>query len=120
MESSDAEDVYDVERILAERVESGTTKYLVKWQGYLDDQCTWEPAENFDTSETLELWTKQKKIGDVLDNDDVQRIQHKMDAFQATQHGNESDSQYTSEGQSDIDFDQPVQPPEKRQKMVRH
>lgn len=119
MASSDQDEVYDVERILAERLENGVTRYLVKWQNYPDDQCTWEPAENFDTSETLATWTKQKELGDVLEQDDLQRIQSQMDAFQATltSTGESEEGHDTSEGDSDVDFDQ-LQPPKKRLRMV--
>lgn len=125
MAPSNSDEVYDVERILAESVEDGITKYLVKWQNYPDDQCTWEPVENFDTSETLAIWNKQKALGDILEKDDLQRIQRQMDAFQATLATDEGENEdedgetnsTTSEGQSEIGF-RDLQPPRKRLRMV--
>lgn len=116
MASSDEAEVFDVERILAERIEDGITKYLVKWQNYPDDQCTWEPVESFDTTETLATWNKQKELGDVLEADDLQRIQRQMDAYQAAQ-DEDASSQHSSEGQSDFDLEQ-TQPAKKKVRMV--
>jgi hypothetical protein len=118
MASSDEEEAFEVERILAEKVENGATRYLVKWRGYADEECTWEPPKNFDTSETLALWKTQRANGDVLEDDDLHRIQRQMDAFQAGQSIADNASEHTSEGQSDPESDEAVQPPAKRLKMV--
>ena len=37
---------YMVEKILDDRQRRHQTQYLVKWQGYPDDEATWEPEEN--------------------------------------------------------------------------
>lgn len=118
MASSDEEEVYEVERILAEKAVDGVTKYLVKWKGYADEECTWEPPDNFDARETLLDWRQQKAKGDVLEAEDLRRIQDQMDAFQAAQNGDDDVEEQSSEGQSDIEFDEPIQPPPKRLKMV--
>jgi Chromo (CHRromatin Organisation MOdifier) domain len=36
-----SEDVYEVERIIAERTSKGAKQYLVKWAGFGEEQCTW-------------------------------------------------------------------------------
>lgn len=118
MASSDEEEAFVVERIYAEKVEDGTTKYLVKWQNYPDKECTWEPPEHFDDSETLKSWRVQKANGDLLEGEDLRRIQLQMDAFQAAQSLDENASEQSSEGQSDLELDEPKQPPAKRLKMV--
>ena len=51
---------YLLEGILAERVIAGVKEYLVKWEGYPDERCTWEPEENFQDDITLPEWIKQK------------------------------------------------------------
>ena len=51
---------YPLEGILAERVIAGVREYLVKWEGYPDERCTWEPEENFQNDSTLPEWIKQK------------------------------------------------------------
>jgi hypothetical protein len=40
------DDVYIVERIVDRKKFKGKVKYLVKWEGYPEDQNTWEPIEN--------------------------------------------------------------------------
>ncbi len=45
-ESSQDEDVYEVERILEKRLVGKRVQYLVKWEGYGVEQATWEPVSN--------------------------------------------------------------------------
>jgi len=51
---------YPLEAILAERDVNGTKKYLVKWEGYPDERCTWETESNFQDDQTLREWALQK------------------------------------------------------------
>lgn len=62
---SEVRETYALERILAERTmeeeaDDGlfleTKEYLVKWEGYDIDRCTWEPGDNFENNDTLFLW----------------------------------------------------------------
>jgi hypothetical protein len=39
---------YEVESILDKKKLQGKWKYKIKWVGYPEDQCTWEPIENLD------------------------------------------------------------------------
>lgn len=119
MASDDEEEAYEVERILAEKPQDGETKYLVKWKGYDDEECTWEPLESFDTTEVLDLWKKQKADGDVLEKEDLRRIELQMDAFQKARSANSNPSEHSSEGDSDPESDELLQPPAKRVKLVR-
>lgn len=57
---SEPKDEYPIEGILAERVDDGTTMYLVKWVGYPDERCTWEPASSFQDEQTFHDWQNQK------------------------------------------------------------
>jgi hypothetical protein len=54
---SDNEDVsmdeYEVESILEKRKMGGKWKYKIKWVGYPEEQCTWEPVENLDNVQDL-------------------------------------------------------------------
>ena len=40
------DDVYQCERIVAQRLAKGVTQYQVKWAGYESKDNTWEPIEN--------------------------------------------------------------------------
>ncbi|MCJ1244237.1 hypothetical protein MMC30_001435 [Trapelia coarctata] len=51
---------YPLQAILAERDVNGTKKYLVKWEGYPDERCTWETESNFQDDRTLREWGIQK------------------------------------------------------------
>lgn len=44
---------YIVEKILAFRRVQGIKLYLVKWAGYAEEQCTWEPLENLQGSKDM-------------------------------------------------------------------
>lgn len=115
-------DVYDVERILAEKInEEDVHVYLVKWDGYPDEECTWEPAENFTDPDALREWAAQKARGDTLDADDLQRIQDQIDAFKARQEA-DTESEHEADNPSSparsMDVDEPQEMPRKRLKLV--
>ena len=42
----DEEEEYEVEEILDSAIRNGKFKYYVKWKGYSDAECSWEPEEN--------------------------------------------------------------------------
>lgn len=117
LNGDEEEEDFEVERILAEKTIDGCDKFLVKWKGYPDHECTWEPAENFNFPETLQLWKKQKMNGDILEGDDLHRIQQQMDAFQAGKFTEDVDRSSSTEGQSDLE--EFAYPSSKRPKMVR-
>ncbi len=57
---SESKDEYPIEGILAEGVVDGTNMYLVKWAGYPDERCTWEPASSFQDEQTFHDWQNRK------------------------------------------------------------
>ena len=57
---SEPKDEYLIEGIMAERVADGATWYLVKWEGYPDERCTWEPESSFQDEQTFHDWQNQK------------------------------------------------------------
>lgn len=76
--------IYEVERILAKRLnEEGIPLFLVKWKGYDDKMCTWEPFESFIQKDVLEEWKVQEEKGDVLNAEELERVQREMDNFTA-------------------------------------
>jgi hypothetical protein len=58
-QSSD-DDLYDIDRILVEKQDYGSTYYLVLWDGYTEDKSTWEPPQNIIDKELLDVWRKRK------------------------------------------------------------
>ena len=67
--ASSLKDSYPVDDILAERIDdSGEKHYLIQWEGYSLDRCTWEPPENFVESEdvtndeTFREWEAKKLL----------------------------------------------------------
>lgn len=57
---SEPREEYAVEAIIAEREVDGTMEYLVRWEGYPDERCTWEPESSFQSEVTLFEWKTQK------------------------------------------------------------
>ena len=53
---------YVVEKLLDHRTRSGSYEYLVKWQGYGEEDSTWEAASQFDDVEIIrKYWQDQRK-----------------------------------------------------------
>lgn len=49
-ENFEKDQLYEVERIVDKRIDQyGKIYYLVKWEGYPDEEMTWEPIENLET-----------------------------------------------------------------------
>ena len=59
-ESSQDEDVYEVEKILEKRLVGKRVQYLVKWEGYGIEQATWEPVSNLSNVKNI---VKEFEIG---------------------------------------------------------
>ncbi|XP_017124647.1 chromobox protein homolog 5 [Drosophila elegans] len=50
--SKDDED-YIVEKFIGKRFLRGRAQYLAKWEGYAEEESTWEPMENLGNCATL-------------------------------------------------------------------
>lgn len=44
---------YPVEKILEDKIIEGRKHYLIKWEGYDYNSCTWEPIENLNASSLM-------------------------------------------------------------------
>lgn len=60
--ASEVRDEYVVEGIIAERDNDGTTEYLVRWEGYPDERCTWETRSNFHEDTMLDWETQKMRV----------------------------------------------------------
>ena len=87
--SNSANDVHEVERIIAKRMRNGVTEYRVKWAGYSEDSATWEPVEHVDLGA----------------RDAIEEFEGQLDS----ESGEESDLDSDSEEESKSD-DQPPAP----------
>lgn len=82
--SSDQQEEYEVETILSQRTIEGTEYYLVKWEGYPYERCTWEPEESFCDPITLKEWREKSAAiarGD-LPEFDVQSLEDRACALE--------------------------------------
>eukprot|EP01086_Lenisia_limosa_P007884 TRINITY_DN282_c0_g1_i12.p1 TRINITY_DN282_c0_g1~~TRINITY_DN282_c0_g1_i12.p1 ORF type:complete len:177 (-),score=30.20 TRINITY_DN282_c0_g1_i12:42-572(-) len=53
MSDSDAEDTYEVEGIIAHKIEAGVVMYYIKWKGYSDSENTWQTRDDLHGSGAL-------------------------------------------------------------------
>ncbi|KAK5302728.1 hypothetical protein LTR99_005685 [Exophiala xenobiotica] len=89
--SGDDEPEYDVERILAQRTKNGRTHYLVKWDGFPDEECSWEPREHFMDQATLVEWQRQYAEGDYLNEAEIAALEVKMKQWSERQRAQDED-----------------------------
>jgi hypothetical protein len=56
--------VYEAERIVAQRGSRRRPEYLVKWKGYPNEDCSWEPRKNLNCPELLREFIARQGLGD--------------------------------------------------------
>ena len=78
----DDEEVYEVQRILAEESNGNEMMYLVRWKGYEDEDCTWEPKASFEFPVTLQEWLRQRDAGDFLPSPELEALRSRMEEHQ--------------------------------------
>jgi hypothetical protein len=52
---------YEVDCIVDTRKAAGRVEYLVRWKGFDDSQCTWEPESHFDTRECIDNFLRKRR-----------------------------------------------------------
>ena len=76
------EEEFVVDRVIAQsELENGEIVYLVRWEGYGDEQCTWEPRESFTSEATIQEWERDQAEGRILPPDEYGEILDKMESY---------------------------------------
>ena len=57
------EAVWVVERILQDKIVDGKQLYLVKWKGFKETECTWEPEGTLGDNSVLSDYLRQTASG---------------------------------------------------------
>ena len=60
-ENGDAENDYEVEKILRKRVKNGKVEYYLKWRGFGMEDCTWEPREHLTCEDLIRQFEDDEK-----------------------------------------------------------
>ena len=62
------DDVFEVEAIIEKgKGEAGEELYKVKWKGYDESECTWEPLENLNTVQAMvDAFNKEPVVTDTV------------------------------------------------------
>ncbi|KAL6122330.1 hypothetical protein NUSPORA_00631 [Nucleospora cyclopteri] len=61
MADSSDNGVYDVEKILKDRIVKGKKQYFIKWLGYPESECTWEYTSNIFCEDLKKDYEEAKK-----------------------------------------------------------
>jgi hypothetical protein len=55
-------EIYEVEKVMGERIKRGKTEFLVKWKGYPDEEMTWEESGNMDGAKDAVMDWRATKV----------------------------------------------------------
>jgi len=105
----DEDDEFEVEMVLAERPDPDdptASQYLIKWENYPMDQCTWEPLQNLGEG-VLQGWeeTKIEIKNGTQEAFDLALYEEALKAAEDLEHGRMGEEN-TSDEESDCDDNQ--------------
>ncbi|KAG9289686.1 hypothetical protein G9A89_014421 [Geosiphon pyriformis] len=76
----EGEDIYTVEAICDHRAKRGVLEYLIKWEGFPEDQNTWEKRDNLFCESLIQQYWDQKEQ-DVNDKERWRKLPEKTKAL---------------------------------------
>lgn len=63
-ENDNEENEFEIEKVIGKRIRNGTIQYRVKWKGYDVADSTWEPIDNFNSTECIQDFEARTKLKD--------------------------------------------------------
>jgi hypothetical protein len=73
-----SEEEYVVEKIIGKRTRGNTVEYKIKWEGYSEEECTWEPFKNLKHLEDMiEEYERIESIKSNIKNKETTKPENK-------------------------------------------
>uniref|UniRef100_A0A1L8DWF3 Putative heterochromatin protein 1 n=1 Tax=Nyssomyia neivai TaxID=330878 RepID=A0A1L8DWF3_9DIPT len=129
---SDGDAEYQVESIRERRVKKGRVEYYIKWEGYPEEENTWEPIDNLDCPELIAEFeaarasSSKDEVKEKVEKDSPKEsskdstktkprkpTKRKVDDDDSDDEGSKKSKKVKSSDESDKDEKEPKKPAEK-------
>jgi len=89
--------MWEVDRIVDERVKGRKKEYLIMWKGWPPSDATWEPATGVDAPDCVAEWERRKEGGELVEGEVEADVGDKEDGEAAQQVNEEQEERQESE-----------------------